>query len=297
MNDCDPGQVTAPLSMGDIVRRTWSVCREHFRTLVSVGVVPWLLIALIFTSGFSSVAEIVGFVFSPHADNFGFNLILVIPLACAAMIFIFLIGQGALIHAVTSILVGREVRIGQAYRFSLRKIRKIIGPSFSIAFLPILVALIVISLILIVMAVYYLLDWEEPPRSIRLIGSLCFFVLIYSYSLAKTALFDKVIFVESTEESSTPLRRSWKLVRGKGDGIPNSLRSLFFIGISLAMVVAAPLLLAKILRKIHIWVGIPGNHFLVEWVFPVLIVFGALVSDSVRISGPAPPLFGHPFPG
>jgi hypothetical protein len=278
MNGGDPDQAIVPLSMGAVARRSWRVCRENFRTLVSVGAVPWLCIALIGVSLYPPLKDIVDFVFSPYADNFGFNLILLVPFAFSVLIFIFLIGQGALIHAVTTISVGREVRFGRAYRFSLRKILGIIGPSLSIAFLPVLVILIVGSLVLIVMAVFYLLDFPEPPRSLRLKGTLCLFVLIYVYSSAKTALFDKVIFVEPGKESSTPLRRSWKLVRNKADGIPNILRSLFFVGISAGMVVGAALLLAKVFRQIHNWAGMPGDHFLVEWVFPALIIFVPLVT-------------------
>jgi hypothetical protein len=87
MSDGDPGISKTPLSMDAITRKSWSICREHFRTLVYVAAVPWLSITLIGVALYPPVKDIVGFVFGPYTDNFGFNLILLVPFAFSVLIF------------------------------------------------------------------------------------------------------------------------------------------------------------------------------------------------------------------
>ncbi len=104
-----------PMDLGDILDQTFQVFKKGYKTLLAVsvlGVIPqifWAILTVVFVSmeqgGDVSPAVVV------------LMLILIIP-----TIVTYIAMEGALVKAINEVFMGRETRIGEAYRFGFKKV-------------------------------------------------------------------------------------------------------------------------------------------------------------------------------
>jgi hypothetical protein len=205
-----------PLSLGGILDRTFQICRRHFWKLFAIVGIPYLVVAglvLVVSIG----AVVVGFTLQGLGDVPMWVLIAaavtVIPSIIVAMIAVFYLSQGALIHAVSVAYLGRDVRVGDAYRFVLARLLKFVLTS-------ILLAIVVFALFLIAMlfgVVLFFISKEIFPSGWWSAITWLPLALIPIYASIKLVLFDKVVIIEDIAYGNA-LKRSWELLTGKADG-------------------------------------------------------------------------------
>ena len=118
-----------PLSLGGILDRTFQISRRHFWKLLAIVGIPYLVVAGLVLI-VSIVVVIVGFTVQSLGDLPIWVLIAagvtVIPSIIVAIIAVFYLSQGALIYAVSVVHLGRDIRVGDAYRFVLARLVKFV---------------------------------------------------------------------------------------------------------------------------------------------------------------------------
>ncbi len=127
-------QTLRPLTVGELLDRTFFYYRQHFVMFVGIAALPGLLtLALQVTTIFFKPAEA--------------GVVLTVVLALAAA-FVYLVTtmltHGATVVAVSHILLGRETHIAQAFNTIRPRIGKLIFISFNVALRVLLGALLLI---------------------------------------------------------------------------------------------------------------------------------------------------------
>jgi hypothetical protein len=205
-----------PLSLGGILDRTFQISRRYFWKLLAIVGIPYLVTAGL-VSCISVVAVIVGFTFHALGDMPVWALIAaavtVIPSVIVLITVMFYFSQGALIHAVSAVHLGRDVRVGGAYRFVLGRLGKFLVT-------VILCAIVVFAAFLIAVlfaVVLFFISKEIASSGWWSAITWLPLALIPFYMSIKFLLFDKVVIIENVAYMSA-LKRSWDLLTGKADG-------------------------------------------------------------------------------
>ena len=243
----DSGEfILEPLSLGGILDRTFQICRAHFWKLLVIAGIPILLVA-----GIALVVALIVLVAGLTWQALGglpqwiiiAGAILIIPSLIVILIGIFYLSQGAMIHAVSSIYLGRKIIVKDAYRFVMGKLGKFVLTSFLVALSAFAFTLVPV---LIGVAAYFAFSlftsgwWSAVTWP--------FLLLIPFYCITKLLLFDKVVIIENIAYWGA-LKRSWHLIQGKADeGWPKTyfmrlvvLLNLFIlINLTIHMIFQAP---------------------------------------------------------
>jgi hypothetical protein len=214
------GFLIEPLSLGGILDRTFQICRAHFWKLFTVQAV-WGVALALFGIGVIIVAAVLGVTAEALGKTPPWTLIpmgaVLIPVAGLALTALFFLSQGALIHAVASVYLGREVRVRESYSFAMGKLRKLI---FTNA-IAILVVGLRLLLVLVLGIVTYYIFFEISSSSLWAVLLSVPFWLVLAYipmqAFIKMMLVDVVVIVEDTGYVKA-INRSWDLVSGKAEG-------------------------------------------------------------------------------
>ncbi|HTY22720.1 MAG TPA: hypothetical protein VMC85_06295 [Desulfomonilaceae bacterium] len=250
-----------PLSLGGILDRSFQICRSHFWKLLAIMSIPVLI-----TGGIALLASLIVVVVGLSWRMLeGWPMwivivaaVMIIPAVIVMLIGLFYLSQGAMIHAVSSIYLGREILVKQAYRFVMARLGRFVLTSFLFA---IAVFCLAILLVLIGVAAYFVFKalissdwWPAIPWVIQLlmvlvtIAAFMALLLIPAYGITKLLLFDKVVIIEDNAYFGA-LKRSWNLVRGKVDeGWPKShfmrlvvlLHLFILINLTMGIIFQAP---------------------------------------------------------
>ena len=205
-----------PLSLGGILDRTFQICRRHFWKLLAIVGIPYLVVAGLVLI-VSIVVVIVGFTVQSLGDLPIWVLIAagvtVIPSIIVAIIAVFYLSQGALIYAVSVVHLGRDIRVGDAYRFVLARLVKFVLTSVLlviVTFAAILIAVLFGVVLFFISREVFSSGWWSAITWLPL-------SLIPFYASIKLLLFDKVVIIEDIAYTNA-LKRSWDLLTGKADG-------------------------------------------------------------------------------
>jgi hypothetical protein len=205
-----------PMSFGGILDRTFQICRRHFWKLLVIVGIPYLVTAGL-ALGITVVAVVMGFTFEAIGDVPIWIMVAaavtVVPSIIVAIIAMFYLSQGALIHAVSVVHLGRDVRVGDAYRFVLARLGKFVLTS-------ILVVIVIFMTVLIAVmfgVVLFFLSKEITSWGWWSVVTWLPLSLIPIYASIKLLLFDKVVIIEDIAYTGA-LKRSWELLTGKADG-------------------------------------------------------------------------------
>jgi hypothetical protein len=205
-----------PLSLGGILDRTFQICRRHFWKLFAIVGIPYLVVAALAII-VAIVAVVVGFTLQRLGDLPMWVLIAaavtVIPSIIVAIFAMFYLSQGALIHAVSVVHLGRDIRVRDAYRFVLARLGKFVLTSV----LLVIVTFAAILIAVLFGVVLFFISKEVFPSGW---WSVIFWLplsLIPFYTATKMLLFDKVVIIEDIAYTNA-LKRSWDLLTGKADG-------------------------------------------------------------------------------
>jgi hypothetical protein len=212
--------ILEPLSLGGILDRTFQICRAHFWKLLVVAGIPILLMGGVALIG-ALIVLVAGLTWQALGSLPQWLIIagaiLIVPSLVVILIGIFYLSQGAMIHAVSYIYLGREVIVKEAYRFAMGKLGKFVLTSFLVALAAFAFTLVVV---LIGVAAYFAFSlftsgwWSAVTWP--------FLLLIPFYCITKLLLFDKVVIIENIAYLGA-LKRSWHLIQGKADeGWPKS---------------------------------------------------------------------------
>ncbi len=235
-----------PLSLGGILDRTFQTCRAHFWKLLVIAVIPMVVIAGIALVG-ALIVVLAGLTWQALGGLPQWIMIaaaiLIIPSLIVILIALFYLSQGAMIHAVSSIYLGRKIIVKDAYRFVMGRLGRFVLTSFLVALAGL--GFTVVAL-LIGVAAYFAFSlftsgwWSAVTWP--------FLLLIPFYCITKILLFDKVVIIENIAYMGA-LKRSWRLVQGKADqGWPKTyfmrlvvLLNLFvLINLTISMVFQVP---------------------------------------------------------
>ena len=137
----------------------------------------------------------------------------VIPSIIVAIFAMFYLSQGALIHAVSVVHLGRDIRVGDAYRFVLARLGKFVLTSalmVIVIFAALLIAVLFGVVLFFISREVFSSGWWSAITWLPL-------SLIPFYTSIKLLLFDKVVIIEDIAYTNA-LRRSWELLTGKADG-------------------------------------------------------------------------------
>ena len=205
-----------PLSLGGILDRTFQISRRHFWKLLAIVGIPYLVVAGLVLI-VSIVVVIVGFTVQSLGDLPIWVLIAagvtVIPSIIVAIIAVFYLSQGALIYAVSVVHLGRDIRVGDAYRFVLARLVKFVLTSVLlviVTFAAILIAVLFGVVLFFISREVFSSGWWSAITWLPL-------SLIPFYASIKLLLFDKVVIIEDIAYTNA-LKRSWDLLTGKADG-------------------------------------------------------------------------------
>ena len=205
-----------PLSLGGILDRTFQISRRHFWKLLAIVGIPYLVVAGLVLI-VSIVVVIVGFTVQSLGDLPIWVLIAagvtVIPSIIVAIIAVFYLSQGALIYAVSVVHLGRDIRVGDAYRFVLARLVKFVLTSVLLVIVTLGVFLITVLFGVVLFFIsreVFSSGWWSAITWLPL-------SLIPFYASIKLLLFDKVVIIEDIAYTNA-LKRSWDLLTGKADG-------------------------------------------------------------------------------
>lgn len=207
-----------PLGLGGILDRTFHICKSHFWKLLGILAIPWLATAII-VAGTGLLAVILGFAGS-QAFGKGVSLwaliglgIVVVPAIVVVLVAIFYLAQGALIHAVALIYLGKRVEVKQAYRFVMGRLWRFVFTSLlaALAMMGAMIIPVAIGVVLFLLSeLIFGSGWWSAITWIPL-------AVIPTYALPKIMLFDKAVIIEDVAYVEA-LKRSWYLVDGKAEG-------------------------------------------------------------------------------
>jgi hypothetical protein len=253
----DTGEKTAPqegftiepLTLGGILDRSFQICRGHFWKLLGIMIIPWIAILGIVAAVAATVA-LAGIAISLTDLQQHLSVALIVAAVIGGIAFFlvvivsFFVAQGAAIHAVSNIYLGREVFIGSSYRFVFGRLWKFIFTTILFAFVFML-SLVVPTLI--GAALYYLCE-KVFGSGLWSIASWPLLALVPMYVFFKTGLFDKAVIIENLGYMSA-IKRSWNLIKGKADSAwPRGyfIRLIILFHLFILIQIAVGLLLAPI---------------------------------------------------
>ncbi len=216
----DAGLSIEPLSLGAILDRTFQICRVHFWKLLAViGV--WWGVATLAGIGMIIVGAVAGLTLQSFENVSLWMLIplaaVLIPVALVFFIALFFLCEGALIHAVSCIYLGREVRVRESYSFALGRLRKLLFTT--VLMILFMIALCVVALI-VGAFVYYVFRYITSSTLWGVLLAIPFWLALASipmYAFIKLMLVDKVIIIEDRGYVDA-IDRSWRLLSGKAEG-------------------------------------------------------------------------------
>lgn len=229
-----------PMTLGGILDRSFQICRGYFWKLLAILAIPWLIITAM-TMAVVIGAVLIGFnVHAMGAKSKGLLIVLavtVIPSFTVIALALFYLAQGALIHAVSSIYLGREIFIREAYRFVVSRLGRYFLTSllFLLAIFGLTVAPIIFGIMLFFALEYVNVSgWWSAVTWLPL-------ACVTGYGVTKLILFDKVVIIENVAYGRA-LGRSWSLTSGKAEGewprgyfLRLSLMILIFLGINIVI--------------------------------------------------------------
>lgn len=205
-----------PLSLGEILDRSFQICRAQFWKLFAIAAIPWLATVLTIL-GMAAIFIMAGLTMKGiGTSNVGALVLLGALLVPSAVVFLsimFYIGQGALIHGVSSTYLGRSILIGESYRFVMSRVARFLLTS--LLFVVVIAGFLVITVALGV--AFFFLFRELTPSGWWSAVTWIPLSVIPMYGTIKLLLFDKVVLIEDVAYLSA-LRRSWSLLSGKAEG-------------------------------------------------------------------------------
>jgi hypothetical protein len=212
----------APLSLSGMLDKSFDICKNHLGRLFLILAIPVVIIfAFVFLG--AMIFALIGFSTDPKAlfsGPTGPAIIIGLALIAIGMAIIFFVitymSQGAVVYAVSSIYLGKPVRVMESYKFILGKIGRFILTS--LLFVVVIFGSTITATIVGV-AFYFLLKAIFGPGLVTillmiLIGSVL--LLFPTYLALKLMLFDKAVVVEDKAYTEA-LKRSWNLLSGKAD--------------------------------------------------------------------------------
>ncbi len=235
-----------PLSLGGILDRTFQICRSHFWQLLVIASIPALIMGGIALAGVL-VVLLAGLTWQALGGLPQWIMIagaiLVIPSVIVCFVALFYLSQGAMIHAVSSIYLGRKIVVKEAYRFVMGKLGRFVLTSFLVA-----LSAFAFTLIPVVFGIAAYFAFSLFTSGWWSAVTWPFLLLIPAYCVTKLLLFDKVVIIEDIAYLGA-LKRSWHLIEGKADqGWPKTffmrlivlLHLFVLINLTIAMVFQAP---------------------------------------------------------
>jgi hypothetical protein len=253
-----------PLTLGGILDRAFTLCRNYFWKLVAIAVIPFVVTLgvllgaglILLLAGLTSWAALGG-------KSIYFLIIMGIAILIPVVIILVLVtylSQGALIYAVSQVYLGREIVVRDSYGFVFDRLGRFVLTSFLFILACFAMGLFAAFLGLVLFYVFRtvtgtgwwsILTWP-------------FLLIIPTYAIPKWSLFDKVVIIEDRAYVDA-LQRSWELVGGKADAPwPRGywLRLVILFHVFIFIVIAVTTL-----------------------VLPVELIVTALLPDSLKIVG------------
>ncbi|MCA1959564.1 MAG: hypothetical protein LDL33_02115 [Desulfomonile sp.] len=236
-----------PLTLGGILDRTFHLCRRHFWPLLGIVAIPWLAVIAIVVV-VVAVVGIYGVTHESLGETATWTAIIVaalaIPSALVAIIGLFFISTGAVIHAVSLAHLGRTVRIRAAYNFVFQRL----GRYFLTSMLFSATVFLMAAAALVLGVGFYMLSNLLTSSGWWSAVTWPFLLFVPLYGFTKLVLFDKVVIIEDVAYGQA-LRRSWRLLSGKAESSwPRNyfvrlvilLNLFFFINIAISLLFSTP---------------------------------------------------------
>jgi len=205
-----------PLTLGGILDRGFTLCRNYFWKLFAIAVIP-LVVTLGVLLGAGLILLLAGLTsWAALGEKSVYFLIIMgiailIPVAIILILVTYL-AQGALIYAVSQVYLGRKIVIRDAYGFVFDRLGRFILTTilFGLAsFATLIFAMFLGSLLFFGFR-------EMTGSGLWSIPIWLLLLMIPTYAIPKWFLFDKVVIIED-QAYVDALRRSWELVSGKAD--------------------------------------------------------------------------------
>lgn len=253
-----------PMNLGGILDRAFQICRGHFWKLFAIVAIPWLITMAVFAV-IGIVAVLVGLNFNTLGSTSTAVLIILgvtlIPSVLVIVVALFFLSQGALIHAVSSIYLSREITVRDEYRFVLSRLGRYFVTSMLFMFAATGFTIISVA----IGAVFYFLFAQFTSSGWwSAVTWLPLFFLLW-YCITKLLVFDKVVIIEDIAYGAA-LSRSWNLLTGKAEGVwParywlrfNVLISVFvLVNMAISLIFQVPAIIVKLaVPSIQLYVGI-----------------------------------------
>ncbi len=171
--------VLRPLSIGEMLDRTFSVYRDHFKLFVGIFVIPQLAtFAVNFGMQVLMHAATTSSAALPIA---GLSLLLYMPVYYATILITYALGQAATVYAVSQVYLDRPTTIGQSYSFirsrfwSIIAVILLVSVATGVGAVVGLIALLIGAIVIPVLIVLYsalavpvtVLEGRDPIESIR----------------------------------------------------------------------------------------------------------------------------------
>jgi hypothetical protein len=172
--------VLRPLSLGEMLDRTFSVYRDHFQIFVGIFVVPQLATFAV-SFGMQVIMHAATTSSAAAMPIVGISLLLYMPIYYAAILATYALGQAATVYAVSQVYLDRPTTIGQAYSFirgrfwSILAVILLVSLATGIVAVVGLIALIIGAIVIPVLIVLYsalavpvtVLEGRDPIESLR----------------------------------------------------------------------------------------------------------------------------------
>ena len=209
-------------SLPSLIARSWSLCRSHLRELLPCVIPLWVI-----TAGVWGMSPIMA---SLRVENTnpkaGMVLVFSVLLTSFTVIAVFVLAQGFLTYAVTSVLLERPMDTRRAYLFAIRQFDVVLPTSFVVAIVLMIAGLVAwlscrfaIHIGSVLIGLKYIKAINEHVLTYAALSVFAMFTFCLAvYFTCSILLFDKAIFVEGKQSWESVLR-SWKLLRkSRGSG-------------------------------------------------------------------------------
>ncbi|MGD9495679.1 MAG: hypothetical protein AB7Y46_05150 [Armatimonadota bacterium] len=211
-----------PLGLGDLLDVTWRLFRRHFGRLVPIAAVLYVPIGLIFAA--ASVAMASSFdTEAPMPAEFGLDPVAIGAMGAVILLYVLTtpLMQAAMSKAVSDLYLGREPRLGDVYRFALRRWASLLGVIVLIGLITIGVYVGIGIVIGVVVgggaALSSFTDSELGGVVVAVVGTLLGMALgLAAYGVIMVRLFASAFVVVLEDRRATEsLSRSWALTAGR----------------------------------------------------------------------------------
>jgi hypothetical protein len=193
---------------------------------------------------------------------------------------LFYLSQGAIIYAVSSIYLGRDVLVKEAYRFVLGRL----GRFFLTSCLMALAAFGFVAFSAIIGGLLFGAFRVATSSGWWSAVTWPLLALISMYGITKLLLFDKVVIIEDVAYGKA-LKRSWDLLTGKADSpwprgyflrLVILLNLFFLVNIAINIVFRTPAAIFSVLVSEPQWLGAIVNQVFTSIGSLVAGVFGSV---------------------